>query len=562
MKRLSFILHPSSFILFCTVAVFAQQPYDVGDWTSYRDFRNARALDVGAHEVFVATSGGLLEYKLMRKQWYDPIVIGYGLSEPIPLGDPVLLLFDEGTGYLWLATREELLLYDVNAERWRRMERHLWGPGERVVNIGVGGTDVYVETVPEKYYPTFFPPGSPIPTDEWWGFITRYKGSRTFGGFLLDIEPAEPADVRWRGLRSKVPIPASDLRGLIAVPPVGFPSLTLPFGWTWFPDGTLMDSYLRGMPITDWMIDRYGSLWTTFWGGGVMRADLHAITAEFFSAGPAGNDVRAIFVGQDEIWMGGFNSGDRQGISRASRDLISWQFHERRDDSRLRSTDVFDIAQFDGDPWIATDDGLLAFQKRKKRWSAFTVSDNLFSDQVRALAATDSELWVGTTRGLCVLKGSGREVWRIGNAGIELAGVNDIAFCLDTAYVATPHGIFKGSIHDREFRYWPMVGGFLDAPVPEISVMGPEMWWITSEGVLRYDQNTGEAKSWRAETWLGGEEPSCILATPKFVWVGTTASGFWRHNRTTGEWIQYTTADGLLDNRVQVIRRDGNDLLI
>jgi hypothetical protein len=30
----------------------------------------------------------------------------------------------------------------------------------------------------------------------------------------------------------------------------------------------------------------------------------------------------------------------------------------------------------------------------------------------------------------------------------------------------------------------------------------------------------------------------------------------------TGEWISYTTADGLLDNRVQVIRRDGDDLLI
>lgn len=61
---------------------------------------------------------------------------------------------------------------------------------------------------------------------------------------------------------------------------------------------------------------------------------------------------------------------------------------------------------------------------------------------------------------------------------------------------------------------------------------------------------------------LSGAEPSCILATPKFIWVGTTASGFWRHNRTTGEWIQYTTADGLLDNHVQVIRRDGDDLLI
>ncbi|MDD5087497.1 MAG: hypothetical protein PHI18_01695 [bacterium] len=557
-----FLLLPSSFVLLFGLSALAQQPYDPGDWTSYRDFRNARAVDAGSQEVFVATSGGVLEYRLTRRQWREPMVIGYGMSEAIPLGDPLLLLFDESTGFLWLATRNEILLYDVNAERWKRIARDLWLPGNRVVNIGVGGSSVYVETVPEKLFPEFFFPGTPLPNDRWWAYATRYKGSRNFGAFMLDIDPEDPSGVRWRGLRSKVPLAPEDLYGQIGAPPAGFPSLSLPHGFAWYPDGTLMDPYLRAMPVTDWIVDQYGYFWGTFWGGGIMRADLRSAAAEFFEFGPAGNGARTIHVRRDEIWTGGFNSGDRTGITRASRNLMNWQFSERREDARIRSTNVFDIAEFGGNVWCATDEGLLAYQEKTGRWKAFTVSENLFSDQLRALLAADSDLWIGTTRGLCVLSGTDPEIWRIEHSGIELSGVNDLAICEDTLYVATPHGLFKGSIHDREFHYAPMPGGFLDAAIAEISTLDSNVWLVTAEGVLRCNANTGATNSWRADAWLGGGEPSCVLAAPKFTWVGTRANGFWRLNRETGEWIQYTTADGLLDNRVQVIRRDGDDLLI
>ena len=79
---------------------------------------------------------------------------------------------------------------------------------------------------------------------------------------------------------------------------------------------------------------------------------------------------------------------------------------------------------------------------------------------------------------------------------------------------------------------------------------------------MRYDAANGESKSWYAVDWLGGNEPSCIHAMPQFVWVGTRDNGFYRYRKETGEWIQYTTKDGLVDDRVQVIRSDGNDLLI
>jgi hypothetical protein len=553
--------HPFWLLLFA-FPVLAQLSYDPGDWTSYRDLRYARALDAGAQELYIATSAGLLEYRLLRRTWSDPIVVGYGLSAPVELDDPMLLLFDEQTGYVWLATKTKLLIYDVDGKRWRIVHDNLWPAGQRVVNIGVGGTYVFVETVPEAFYPSFFPLDSPIPNDKWRMVITRYRGARAFGGLSLDIDPQEIGEIRWRGLRSKRPLTSTELHGYMGAPPANFPSLLLDGGWVWHADGMLLDPYFRGVPVTDWLVDQFGTLWATFWGGGIMQADLTVNSIRFYRAGPAGNDIRALHVERDEIWMGGFNTGDRTGITRAEPDLKSWQFYEPRDNSRIRSTEVFDITFWDGDTWFATEEGLLAYQKKGAEWKLFTVSQNLQSDQIRALQPADSELWIGNSRGLCFMTQVGREIWRAENGGIELGGVTDLALCGDTLYVGTGAGLFKGNVHNRRFAFSPLDPGLLNAAIAEISTYGTEVWLVTAEGVQVYNQANGQSKSWYADVWLEKAEPACICAADSFVWVGTREDGFFRYRRATGEWIHYTTVDGLLDNRVQVIRRDGDDLLI
>jgi ligand-binding sensor domain-containing protein len=156
----------------------------------------------------------------------------------------------------------------------------------------------------------------------------------------------------------------------------------------------------------------------------------------------------------------------------------------------------------------------------------------------------------------------GHEITRADNGGIVLNGVTDLALCQDTLYIGTPGGLFKGSVRARRFAFMPLDPGLLNAPILEISVRGSQVWLATAEGIQVYDQATGQSKSWYANAWLNNAEPTCICATDSFVWVGTRENGFYRYRLATGEWISYTTADGLVDNRVQVIRRDGDDLLI
>jgi ligand-binding sensor domain-containing protein len=553
---LLFILHSSSFLL-----LFAQPNYAPGDWTSYRDFRYAVALDLGSRELYVATTGGILTYQLFRNSWDDPMVVGYGFSEPVEIDDPVLLLMDQETGYLWVATRTQLLQYDVNAEQWRRVAKDLWGPTDRVVNLGVGAGSLYLETIPGSLFSTLFS-GSPLPNPNWPRYVTRYKGSRTFGSLMPTNDMEDDEQTRWRGLRSKVKLSNTELFGAVGMQPANFPMLYLANGWTWTVEGTILDKQLKGYPVTDWIVDQWGSLWTAQWGAGIIKADLRTQQAKHFTLGTAGNDLRALLVDRNAVWMGGSNTGENQGFTRSSGTLKSWQSYATRDDSRIRSTEVYDFARFDGRIWIATNEGLLSYQEKGERWERFGVSKNLHSEEIRALVSADSELWIGTTRGLAVMTLPTHEIWRIPNEGIELSGVLDLAISVDTIYASTSAGWFKGRTKERLLTYAPLDPGLLAAAVPEISVLDSEVWAITSQGVMVYDNKTGNSKSWFAATWLNGATPSCILASNQFVWVGTTASGFYRYKKSSGEWIAYNKKDGLVDNRVQVIREDGDDLLI
>ena len=258
-----FILHPSSLILYVlafAVSAFAQMDFNSTDWTSYRDFRYAVCLDLNERELYAATSGGILTYNILNNKWYDPIVVGNGLSEAVELDDPLLLLFDRENSYLWVVTRTQLLQYDVNMDRWRRTAKDVWGTMDRPVNIGVGGGSIYVETIPGQVFSTLFNFSPPFPKPDWERYITRYKGSRNFGNLIPESDLANIPDVRWRGLRSRAKLTSDELYGSLGNPPANFPSLFLPFGWTWNMDGMIRDQQLRSFPITDWVVDQWGNL--------------------------------------------------------------------------------------------------------------------------------------------------------------------------------------------------------------------------------------------------------------------------------------------------------------
>jgi ligand-binding sensor domain-containing protein len=549
-------------ILLLPPMAWGQLPFSDGDWTSYLDSRQVAALDFGHRYIFAATKGGVLVYDAIKNRWEDPQTVGYAIDEAIPLMGAVALIYDEETDYLWVCSEREVFRWDVGGRRWKREARDLWSPGERVVNMGIGSKDIYIEVIPGPVYAQLFVVGSPLPRSGWQSYVRRFSGSRQFGGFGMEIsDPNLSDDIRWRGLRSKVPLTSEERFDRIGIGPAGFPDLRLPDGATLLPTGEVQDKYLRVFPITDWLVDPWGNFWFSTWGVGLGEADIRSLFTEMFAFGLAGNHVQALLLSARDIWIGGDNEAPLMGITRSSRDLRRWQVYEPRAERQILSTIVYDFAETDESVWVATEEGLLQFDKKKANWHRFGVRDGLWSDRIRALAANNSQLWVGTDRGLNLISLPGMTVWRHEHTTLRDVGVLRLRLLADTLYIGTPNGLFRGSVVNREFSYFPLDPGLMAAPVRDISVVGDEVWAVTRQGVQVYNSATGQTRSWLADLYLGGDSPTCILASRQAVWVGT-GNGFWRWWRDRNEWIDYGTRDGLVNESVEIIRRDGDDLLI
>jgi ligand-binding sensor domain-containing protein len=550
------------FLLLLGHAAIAQLPYREGDWTSYLDSRQVAALDCGRRYLFAASKGGVLFYDLIRKRWDDPQVIGYSVSEAIPIEDAVQLIFDEDTNYLWVCTAQEVLRWDVLGNRWRRDARDLWFSGERVVNMGIGKDSVYIEVIPGTIYSQLFTLGSPLPADGWQPYVRRFGGDRNFGGFRLDFSEPNPYEqIRWRGLRSKVPLTNDQLYGQIGIGPANFPDLNLTDGSLFLASGEVQDRFLRNFLLTDWMVDAWGTFWFSTWGAGIGNADLRSHFTEMYTLGPAGNRIEALIVDDNNVWMGGDNQVPLAGITRCTRDFRKWGFFEPRADAQILSTVVHDFEETAGTVWVASEEGLLAFNKKKSSWLRLGINDGLWNDRIRALAANDSQLWVGTDRGLNLITLPGMTVWRQSQMNLRDLGILKLRLDGDTLYIGTPNGLFRGSIVNRVFDYSRLDPGLLEVPIRDISVTGDEVWLATRQGIQVYNSTSGITRSWDATVYLGGEQPTCLLATAPAVWVGT-GNGFWRWWRERNEWVSYTVNDGLVNDEVEIIRRDGDYLLI
>jgi len=556
-----FILYPLSFILFS--AAFAQSSYSPGDWQSWRDFRGARALDASPHEVFVATAGGVLVYDIARGEWEDPAVMGYGSFASVALEDALLILYDEQYNSVWVVNRTQLLRWNRGFERWEIARENVWPLGERPVNIGTADQSLYVETIPEHVFDRLYVPGNPLPEPIWQPYVRRYVGDRLSGNLLSDMRPdeTERKTIRWRGLRSKLPLRDEDFpHGVLGQPPAGLPMFFAPRPYEWLADGTLLDSRNRAYPMTDWLVDTWGNFWSTHWGAGVMKTPLRGLRAELMLAGPAGNNIQAILPLDHEMWIAGANDGDFMGISIMKGYGESWQMIERRDDSQIRSTVVSDMVFADERVWVASADGLLSYTPRKRTWKRYDVQDNLPAQQITALATSPGKIWVGTADGLASFDTGSNQINRVAGSTLGLAGVTDLLVQDSVLWVGTGLGLYRVHIPTLEISSSDLDPGLIHAPINGLASFGSTLWLVTPQGVMRRSAD-GSTKSWLAETWLRSATPTCIEASDPYVWVGTDA-GLFRLQPEREAWERYTQSDGLVDNRVHVVQEDRGDLWI
>ncbi|MBK6910321.1 MAG: hypothetical protein IPH10_05225 [bacterium] len=561
---MKFNIYRSSLIILFIVcgAATGQTAYSPGDWQSWRDFRGARALDANAHELFVATAGGLLVYDFARDRWEDPAVMGYGSFSAVPVDDALLLIYDDQNNAVWVATRTKLLKWNRGMERWEIARENEWPLGERPVNIGLSGQSLYLETIPDHIFERLYLPGSPLPEPIWLPYVKSYVGPRLTGNLMTNMRPDDhDTPIRWRGLRSKLPLRDEEFGGaVLGQPPAGLPMVFAPEPFTWLADGTLLDAHNRTYPMTDWLLDRWGNFWSTQWGAGVIKVQLRGLRAEQVVVGPAGDDVRALLPLDNELWMGGANDGDFRGISVMMDFGDSWRIVEKRDNAQIRSTNVSDIVFADERVWVATTDGLLSYTPRKRVWKRYDVQDNLPAQQVTALTVHGQAVWIGTPDGLALLNTQTNAIERVTGNAFNLAGVTDLLATDSAIWVGTGMGLYRVDPGTYEISSPALDPGLINGPINGLAQFGAALWLVTPQGLMRRTAD-GQTKSWQSEVWLRAAIPTCISASDPYIWIGTDG-GLFRFQPEREVWEHYTQRDGLVDNRVQVVREDRGDLWI
>ncbi|MFQ6040427.1 MAG: two-component regulator propeller domain-containing protein, partial [Candidatus Poribacteria bacterium] len=235
----------------------------------------------------------------------------------------------------------------------------------------------------------------------------------------------------------------------------------------------------------------------------------------------------------DYIWFSNWEDSVNGCIIRFNRNTETWQRFTRVDilkDTKAESMTQVRYIKVDGNfVWFATDLGALRYDKVSDTWRRYTTADGLDSNDL-------NEIYV-----------SRRNVWMTATGGGNL------------------------SKFDKQTETWSVIELNSDYPfdrVTSIAVDGDEVWFSMRSGVYKFNELTGEMRTYTTKDGLVTNGSEWISVDDKYIWI---AAGGWgrrsnkglsRYDKTSGEWESYSTTDVLMDEDIRKIVVTENDVWI
>lgn len=285
-----------------------------------------------------------------------------------------------------------------------------------------------------------------------------------------------------------------------------------------------------------------------------------------------GTEVRALAVDERYVW-----TGTSEGISRYDKRYGVWEPVRRRGDIRhVRALTV--------DPrylWVGTGEGAYRYDIVTDRWWSFRFWNGLPSDTVTSIAVDETDVWMGTTRGVGKFTrlSDDRNAWVAYTSAMELTAdeldreysetlvYNDvwsIAVQGDEVWIGTRLGASR--YHDRRdlWRTFTTANGLADNEISAVAVDGEDVYFAHNAGVSVYHS--------RADSWdtyansrdgpLAGARITSAVVGADAIWFGTFNVGVMRFDKAAREWTRLSAADGLPHDNVLSLAVDGSVLWI
>jgi len=499
--------------------------YQIDDLISYSDMKYITSVAVGRSYIYFGSTNGILRKDRFFNEWDYPYTTSNGLAD----NGISVVAFDWSTDYIWAAHSAGISYYNDGMRWWRNISKSQLGMNqtETPVSIGIGQEEVWIETDG--------------------GF---YKGNKMGSYFQKSSQPQQtnnPSnEIIWFGRRAQKKH--------------NLPLFFTDAGYLFFQEGYIRDKHFNNYNLSYNIEDDRENLWIGTWGLGAGIANLRTNFLDIFKFGLYQNSVEAIEDDDGVVWIGGQSRNElNHGITLWDRRNDTWDHINIQREITFHNYTITSIKADSHYVWLATLDGLVRYDKRRKSWKLYNVFNNLRDNLIYKLDMDGDGLWVATRSGVNLISGPKRIVYNFPNEKLRNSSVYDIKCDGYHVWAGTSRGIFR---YDKYIRDWELMEDSPEIVIPTTTAIGKwenEMWFGTGGGIQVFDKESNEWRGFPQFHYFEDTKINCIIPTEEIVWIGTE-NGLYKYNKEKNYWVVYTDADGLIDDAVRTMVLEGDYL--
>lgn len=337
----------------------------------------------------------------------------------------------------------------------------------------------------------------------------------------------------------------------------------LPFGYTCLDPQYLEDPNRREYAVLGALDDEHGFSWIGTYGLFMWTVESGALNAYPITNGLYEDAVAAIFIDSIGMYFGGPSSVDgERGFTEYIRRDRQWNYYESRFIQGFKTDEINDIVgTVNGQYlWMATDMGVIKFDRQKKSFSTIDRRQGLTDETVWSLCLDNDILWIGTETGIDGYYIPGDSLFHATTDVLQNNRIYAIDVTDDVVWLGTDDGLYRLVKPAPVWKRYSYSNSPLDGRVRSLTHAGHYLYAGTDQGIGVVDLRGMEAaRAYESPSVLPDGNIYKIAVTDSIIWA-STPSGLIRLNPFTLETRVFDNSDGLLDIFVEDIVVDGDYL--
>lgn len=338
------------------------------------------------------------------------------------------------------------------------------------------------------------------------------------------------------------------------------PTLFPPHRYSLFSNGSIIGPLGKKYFFTKRVVDPYQRIWLGTTGLGVAYASLNHLDLKFEHRSIPAIAPRTTYLDGQNLWVAGVSLSDvHNAIGVWNRKNDSWNYYKPADDPFLYFNAIYDIEGTKSWLFFATDQGLLAFNKKEHAFQNFKHLKTLKTSKINDLHILGNQLFMATDWGLYSLNLSTFKARSIARRSILNTTITKLTATKKDLYIAAHSGVFRYNSKEDSVYNTDITPAFNMGFTHSISFKNDSLWFANGEGFAVYNTQQKKTKSFLRFNLSFYGKVHDIAQTFESVWFATD-EGLLKYNSWANRWYLYTTEDGLLSNKVYHISVAGDYL--